>query len=320
MTQVVFDRMISMTSQRIKSDSQEERTAALPFQNDTTMDDGAGAEGGGDEEEEGPLSFLSDSDVATSCAFDFLSARDLAASGTVSTTWKTTARLDLLWLNLAQRRWHDKQNFRLTPQRVRSICARSIEPWFQRFINAEQDARRTAITVTELCATDWRFSDGLQRPRFKPNGELHMELYPVLKWSFSPNGDIIIQDFPHHSVHRTPDWGWVIKNEAISFTSQELPERRPVRTVSPDERSELWKSRRIAEKKSSGATKGDKADEAVTAGSAAAASEAEEVEGPLLSKTEPMPEGATQEDLFRRLVALHERRVQEEGVCDKAEV
>ena len=93
-----------------------------------------------------------------------------------------------------------------------------------------------------------------------------------------------------------------------------------MRTVSPDERSELWKSRRIAEKKSSGATKGDKADEAVTAGSAAAASEAEEVEGPLLSKTEPMPEGATQEDLFRRLVALHERRVQEEGVCDKAEV
>ena len=92
-------------------------------------------------------------------------------------------------------------------------------------MNAERDAQRTAITREELCALSWRFSDGLQRPRFQPNGKLHMELYPLMMWSINANGSVQVNNFPEHVVHRTKDWGWFIFNRNIAFMSGEAKEK-----------------------------------------------------------------------------------------------
>ena len=254
-------------------------------------------------------SFLSDSDVAVSCAFCFLSAEDLAAASMASTMWKTTARLDLLWLNLARARWHDKQNHRLTPARLQNIrCSRECVPCFERYAAAERDARRITISRAELCSIDWRFSDGLQRPRFKVNGDLCMELYPVLHWSFTENGSIMIEKFPEHTVHRTPDWGWVIRNENVSFISHESME------YGEKHRG----TQRATDKKNYRMISDDSA--MSDCGSEGHASSDEDCEDcdmkscrqTYLDDTVPLPSDATREDVFMRFVALRQRKNDEE--------
>ena len=269
-----------------------------------------------DADDPGMVTFLSDSDVAVSCAFCFLSAEDLASASTASTMWKATARLDLLWLNLASSRWADKQNHALTPERLQRIkCSRNCQPWFERYAHAERDARRTAITREEICGIDWRFSDGLQRPRFKASGELHMELYTVLKWSFAPSGDVIIENFPPHAVHRTADWGWLIKNEAVSFVSRDTASLRclPPRSLSRKTGDERGGGDEVGGAAFNGSSGGRVVEMDVDRGASEGLAEAGADGEAVLDDTEPLPSDATQEDLIRRMLYLHERRRRQEA-------
>lgn len=169
-------------------------------------------------------------------ALGFLSHHELAMSSLAFPRWfPTLTRHDLLWEPQVARQRKNKQvQARQRPAEVSwaimRVCmwfqVRPLPPddgtsFFMRFLNGERDSRRTIITTQELCEINWRFSDGLQRPRFRANGELHMDLYPTLKWSFNINGSIQIENFPPHTVERTTDWGWKIFNRNVSFYSGE---------------------------------------------------------------------------------------------------
>ena len=78
--------------------------------------------------------------------------------------------------------------------------------------------------MPSLCALRWSFSDGLQNPALRPDGLLHMELYPPLRWHFNASGSVQIENFPEHTVHRhAPDWGWVVRNCHVEFRSRDGP-------------------------------------------------------------------------------------------------
>ena len=53
---------------------------------------------------------------------------------------------------------------------------RGLGTWRARFVAAERDRARVAITPAELCAIRWAFSDGLQHPQFRADGTLAMEV------------------------------------------------------------------------------------------------------------------------------------------------
>jgi len=171
-------------------------------------------------------------DIALENAFAYLSAPELAAAALAFPAYKDVARLDSLWRAHVERRWAGKQRHCVVALKADDISNAGTagstgdagaDRWFARFVAAEADARRRRITAEELCGTAWVFSDGLQRPRFRPNGELHMELYPVMRWALRQNGSVMIQNFPEHHVDRTEDWGWRIHNRNVDFVSVDRP-------------------------------------------------------------------------------------------------
>jgi len=93
--------------------------------------------------------------------------------------------------------------------------------WKSSFRNALKDSKRTYISAFELCQFHWVFSDMFQYPVFFPTGQLVMPLYPLLSWEFNDDGSVQVEQFPLHVVTRTQNWGWVIKNHAVSFFSLE---------------------------------------------------------------------------------------------------
>ncbi|KAL4434402.1 hypothetical protein ABPG75_000843 [Micractinium tetrahymenae] len=91
--------------------------------------------------------------------FSFLDAPTLLLCSHVSRCWQDCAADDRLWQQLAEMEWADKVY-------VGPAGQRTDLPWRQRFLLAEADLQRTAITVEELCAFRWTF-------RFKPQAGIY---------------------------------------------------------------------------------------------------------------------------------------------------
>lgn len=195
-------------------------------------------------------------------AFTFLDAQSLGRAVCVNKEWKEHAEIDYFWEALARRRWKTKARVGVDFDRMRELLGDMPQPgqephrsfWRHAFLFAEEDSQRTRISARQLCTTSWAFSDGLQHARFHPDGSLHMELYPPLRWRFDPSHAVLIENFPQHHTWRREDWGWVISNPLVAFESEdggefESPVPLPVDATYADVVLRLEEVRALKEKK-----------------------------------------------------------------------
>ncbi|KAI8915848.1 hypothetical protein EDD86DRAFT_243817 [Gorgonomyces haynaldii] len=113
----------------------------------------------------------------------------------------------------------------------RSPCPLSGPKWKASYFAKRKDALRTSITMMELCSITWNFKfingwmqDEVGTVRFIDNGEYHSSLFgDQMKWKFYRNC-IQVEHYPPTKVYRTKDWGWILANRWVLYSSGDFPD------------------------------------------------------------------------------------------------
>jgi hypothetical protein len=207
--------------------------------------------------------------------FTWLDVGHLARAALVSQRWRCLAEEGSLWRELCRNKWLDKQYYSIEKviQRERSSNVNTEKgmlsksgswiDWKSQYKQAETDSKRTRISKEELCSVQWIFAfqaeifsssvpidiDSGRYPRFHEDYTYdHPGLLSGAKWRFidSPNGDraVQVQQFPALTVLRMEDWGWMLFNNYVTFTSFDPKlEERKLNELKAKQEQEQWKQR-----------------------------------------------------------------------------
>ncbi|CAE8643991.1 unnamed protein product, partial [Polarella glacialis] len=150
------------------------------------------------------------------------------------------SRDNMLWKLMCQHHWHDKLPHRwseLLSQTagaettlVASGARAASVDWLRMFQEAWLDAKRTAISVEELCEVSWmvtfesRWDGRVSRQGFfLPNRTFHNnkgQWSTSVPWDLKLGGKrVVLGHFADLVVSRTETWGWRMQNSTSLYES-----------------------------------------------------------------------------------------------------
>jgi hypothetical protein len=152
----------------------------------------------------------------------WLDIKSLGFFSQVCRNWNRLANDDYLWLLKCRELFYNKQNKTLT-QEKEIFYWNLNKKWKLIFKESKEDAKRTKITLEELCNFEWMFrfyhSYHIYFPKFYEDYTLLLDKR-IMRWKFSHEG-IQVERYPELKISRTSDWGWEMKNAFVIFNSIE---------------------------------------------------------------------------------------------------
>lgn len=122
---------------------------------------------------------------------------------------------------------------------AKSYVAVAETKWKASYIAKLMDSKKKTISKDELCAIVWSFQfirpfqDNLEpltvkfallNSRFHPDYKYESTMFERrLNWRFY-DGEIQIEQYPCLSISRTSDWGWLLVNDHVVFSSGPMPD------------------------------------------------------------------------------------------------
>lgn len=139
---------------------------------------------------EKPIDMLSEELIME--IFKWMGEDSLRACACVDWRWHRLAHDDTLWKNLCKEAWAWRQKYHMVDFVMEEG---KYKTWKEAYYGVRKDAKRTSITLQELCSTKWRFYFrsgywmGVSYPEFTEDYRLKMG-DRVMTWKFVPEKGI----------------------------------------------------------------------------------------------------------------------------------